>query len=69
MVVMIDKALEKRRIHRVPPTKAATLKYAQFVKNGYRLNAITSMSATFKLSMFTFYYVLPLNKCYTYDCI
>ena len=55
MVAMTDEALGKRRRYREPPARVSTLKCAHFVKNGYRLMAVTSMNATFnKLSVYLF---------------
>ena len=56
MVAVVDEALGKRRSCGEPSTKAPTLKRAPFVKkNGYRLIAVTNMSATFnKISIFAF---------------
>ena len=55
MAAMIDEALGERRCYGESSTRAPTLKCAHFVKNAYRLMAVTSMSATFnKLSIFAF---------------
>ena len=50
------KCREKRRRYGEPSTRAPNVKFAHFVKNGYGLMAVTSMSAIFnKLSRFAFY--------------
>ena len=55
MVAMIDETLGKRRSYGEPSTRVQIMKRARFVKNGYRLMAVTNMSATFnKLSIFAF---------------
>ena len=57
MFAMIVEALGKRRLYGEPYTRAPTLKCVHFVKNGYgfRLMAVTSMSATFnKFALFAF---------------
>ena len=55
MTAMIDEALRKRRRYGELSGRAPTLKRSRFVKNGYRLMTVITMTATFnKLSIFAF---------------